>query len=251
MNSPIKWRGGKRNLRNHIIEMIPEHHCYVEPFFGAGWVLFQKEKSKVEVINDIDRNVITFFNVIKNDYENFKRMFNTYLVSRDEFTYLKELEIEDLSDLMIAYRFYYINKNSFAGDMSSFNSYYRDKPYLNDSSLKLIGKAHERLKNVWIENKDYKEIIYRFDKENTFFYLDPPYYDTNNGSYHEGKSIDFMELKNVLLTIKGKFIFSINDCPFIRDTFKNFDIQEVDVQYNISKDINARGKYKELIIKNY
>lgn len=71
MNSPIKWRGGKKNLRKQIIEMIPEHHCYIEPFAGALWVLFGKEKSKVEVINDIDRNLINFYSVIKNNINNF------------------------------------------------------------------------------------------------------------------------------------------------------------------------------------
>lgn len=251
MNSPIKWRGGKRNLRKKIVEMIPEHHCYIEPFAGGLWVFFEKEPSKVEVINDVDRDLITFYSVLKNDFNNFIDKFDTYLISRDEFNYLKQLDSNQLDDVMIAYRFYYINKNSFGGDMSSFNSYYRDKPYLNDRSLKLLHKAHSRLKDVWIENLDYKQIIHKFDKKDSFMYLDPPYYETNNGSYKDGKDIDFEELRDALINLSGKWLLTVNDHPYIRELFNDFNIRETEVQYNMSKDKSGRGKYGELIITNY
>jgi DNA adenine methylase len=152
---------------------------------------------------------------------------------------------------MVAYRFYYLNKNSFGGSMTSFNSYYRDKPYLNDNSIKLLKKAHERLKEAWIENQDYREIIKKFDKENTLFYLDPPYYETNNSSYKFGQNINFEELANILSNIKGKFILSINGHNYIKELFKNFNIQNIEVQYNISKEGSGRKKFEELIITNY
>ena len=53
LKSPIKWQGGKARLRRIILPLIPEHTCYVEPFFGAGWVFFAKPKSKAEVIADV------------------------------------------------------------------------------------------------------------------------------------------------------------------------------------------------------
>lgn len=251
MNSPIKWVGGKRNLLKTIIPLIPEHHCYIEPFAGAGWVFFKKDKSKVEVINDIDKNLITFYSVLKNNYNNFIEKLDTYLVSRDEFDYLKSLKVEELNDVMNAYRFYYLNKNSFGGAMTSFNSYYRDKPYMNDKSIQLLHKVHKRLKDVWIENQDYKQIINKFDKNNSFFYLDPPYYETNNSSYKFGQNINFKELKNILYNIKGKFMLSINNNEYIEKLFGNFNIKNIDVQYNISKETEGRKKYKELIITNY
>ncbi|WP_332461339.1 DNA adenine methylase [Paenibacillus tianjinensis] len=251
MNSPIKWRGGKRNLRKEIIEMIPEHHCYVEPFAGGLWVLFGKDKSKTEVINDIDKNLINFYSVLKNNYNEFIKKFNTYLVSRDEFEYLKNADEEEMDELMLAYKFFYINKNSFGGDMSSFNSYYRDTPYMNDSALKLLKKAHERLKTVWVENRDYTEIIKKFDKPDSFFFFDPPYYETNNGSYKNGKNIDFEVLQQQLKSIKGKFLLTVNDNTYIRELMKDFYINEVEVQYNMSKDASGRGKFGELIVTNY
>lgn len=53
INSPIKWVGGKSRLRKFIIPLIPAHTCYVEVFGGAGWVLFGKQPSQVEVLNAI------------------------------------------------------------------------------------------------------------------------------------------------------------------------------------------------------
>lgn len=251
MNSPIKWQGGKRNLRNKIIEMIPEHNTYIEPFAGGLWVLFGKDKSKVEVINDVDRNLITFYNVLKNNINGFIESFDTYLISRDEFNYLKKLDTSNLDDVMIAYRFFYLNKNSFGGKMESFNSYHRDKPYLNDNALNLLQKSHQRLKNVWIENMDYKAVIEKFDTKDSFFYLDPPYYGTNNGGYKFGNNIDFNELQKILSNIKGKFLFSVNNDEYIKRLFGEFYIEETKVNYSISKDTNSRGDYGELLISNY
>lgn len=251
MNSPIKWRGGKRNLRKEIISLIPDHHTYVEPFAGGLWVLFGKENSKVEVINDVDRNLINFYTVIKNNINGFLDLFDTYLISRDEFNYLKSLPDDDLSDVMMAYKFYYINKNSFGGDMTSFNSYHRDKPYLNENSLKLLKKAHSRLKSVWIENMDYINVVKKFDSPKSFIYLDPPYHETNNGSYREGKNVDFEEMKSVLDSVKGKWLLSVNDCEYIRELFEDYNFNEVQVQYNMSKASEGRGKFGELLITNY
>jgi DNA adenine methylase len=94
MNSPIKWVGGKKNLSKKLISLMPEHYCYVEPFAGGLWVLFGKNKSKVEVINDVDKNLITFYSVLKNNYNDFISKLDTYLISRDEFNYLKTLNIK-------------------------------------------------------------------------------------------------------------------------------------------------------------
>ncbi len=66
VRSPIKWAGGKSRVRDTIIAMLPKHDCYVEVFGGAGWVLFGKEPSRVEVFNDIDGDIVNFFEVVKN-----------------------------------------------------------------------------------------------------------------------------------------------------------------------------------------
>lgn len=70
LNSPFKWVGGKSRLRKQIISLLPKHTCYVEPFSGAAWVLFGKPPSDVEVLNDIDQEVITFFAWSKKNLKN-------------------------------------------------------------------------------------------------------------------------------------------------------------------------------------
>ena len=77
LKPPICRMGGKSKLRKTIIEMIPEHTCYIELFFGAGWVYFGKEPSKVEVINDIDKELINLFKMIK--YLSLIHIFLSYL----------------------------------------------------------------------------------------------------------------------------------------------------------------------------
>ena len=82
VNSPFKWVGGKSRLRKEIIQLLPPHTCYVEPFAGAAWVLFGKPPSAVEVINDIDDQLINFFRVVKEKPEELIASFEWELVAR-------------------------------------------------------------------------------------------------------------------------------------------------------------------------
>jgi site-specific DNA-adenine methylase len=83
MKSPIKWKGGKSHSVKTIVPIIPEHKCYVEPFFGGGWVFFAKEKSKVEVINDINSQLVNFYEVLRTQPKEFEeRMKNVEFHNR-------------------------------------------------------------------------------------------------------------------------------------------------------------------------
>lgn len=108
INSPIRWVGGKSRLRKDIIPLIPDHSCYVEPFAGGAWVLFGKKPSPVEVLNDIDGELINFFQVLKHQPEELIKSFEWELVSRAEFERLAQLDPSTLSALERAHRFYYI-----------------------------------------------------------------------------------------------------------------------------------------------
>ena len=83
--SPLAWVGGKSKLTAQIIPLIPEHRCYVEVFAGAAWMLFRKPPSKVEVINDINDELVTFYRVIKHHRTAFIDAFNDQLTSRIEY----------------------------------------------------------------------------------------------------------------------------------------------------------------------
>ena len=246
------WMGGKSLLAKRIIERIPEHVCYAEPFAGAAWVLFKKPESRVEVINDINREVVTLYRCIQWHLEEFVRYFKWVLVSRDEFERLKAANPETLTDIQRAARFYYLQQACFGGRISNPTfGYALTRP----SKLNLLrieeylSAAHLRLSRVYIECLPYQEIISRYDAQDTFFYVDPPYWDCEN---YYGKGIfdkeDFAKLATQLSTIKGKFILSLNDTPGVREVFSAFEIESVQTKYTCSngKNVNAG----EVLIRN-
>ena len=120
LNPPINRMGGKSRLRKRIINMLPEHICYVEPFFGAGWVYFAKEKSEVEVINDVDKELINLFRMLKEHPEEVERVLQYEIISRDSFETYKKADIEQMTEIQRAVRYLYIINNSFASKGISF-----------------------------------------------------------------------------------------------------------------------------------
>ena len=116
------------------------------------------------------------------------------------------------------------------------------KEYLNVVS--------NRLNKVVIENDDYRKIIKNYDKKDTLFYLDPPYYDAEK--YYPDRFMleDHLELKRLLEGIKGKFILSYNDCDYIRKLYRGYNIVEVERVHSLIQK-NTKPRYQELIIKNY
>ncbi len=231
MKSFISYLGGKSLLTSKIIPHIPEHQCYCEVFTGASWLLFKKEPSKVEVINDINTDLVNLYRIVKNHLEEFVRYLKWILVARDQFDLFKNQNPNTLTDIQKAVRFYYLLKTGFAAKIA--NPYFATSTYRKSAFNLLrieeeLSAAHIRLSSVFIENKPYQEFIARYDKPHTFFYLDPPYFNCED---YYGKGIfskeDFEVLNNILLSIKGKFILSINDVPEIRKIYRNFNFVEV------------------------
>lgn len=245
---PINRMGGKSRLRNLIIDMIPQHTCYCEVFFGAGWVYFGKEPSKVEVINDIDQELVNLFRMLKFHTEEVERLLQYELYSRDYFDIYKNLNPEALTEIQRAIRFLYLIGCSFASKGNHFGYGATRKPSqkIFSDDFKVI---RDRLKNTYIENLDFRILIEKYDRPNTFFFCDPPYHKTA-GYKNKFMWDDHVNLKGILSGIKGKFLLTINDHPDIRELYKDFSITETQVRYttsNIKNDIKAN----ELIIKNY
>jgi len=253
MNSPLSWVGGKSRLRKTIVKMMPDHTCYCEPFCGAAWVLFEKEPSKVEVINDINGELINFFRVIKKNYKAFLKECGWLLVSRELFEDFRRCNPKHLTPVERAVRFLYLVKCSFGGipTFNSFGTFTTSKPKLNLRKLpEFISAVHERLKQVLIENLDFEQCISRYDRTHTFFYVDPPYWGVNYYGVSFGAD-DHMRLKEVLKKIKGKFLLSINDIPGTRALYKDFNVQRVEVFYSVSRRTDKRRKVAELLVRNY
>lgn len=247
---PISRMGGKSKLRNKIINMLPSHTTYIELFFGAGWVYFGKDKSKVEVINDIDKELINLFKIIKYHTPEIKRLLEYEFSGRDIFEEYKNATLEHLTDIHRAIRFLYLINNSFAGKGKNFGYGTTKIPNQKIFLTEYLNEIKERLNNTYVENLYFEKIIDKYDREESLFFCDPPYFETAGYDY-EFTEDDHILLRDKLSNIKGKFILTINDHEKVREWYKYFNIEEVDVNYSISKEKSGRGKYKELIITNY
>ncbi len=252
MNSFISWIGGKKLLRKEIVEQFPQKgtfNKYVEVFGGAGWVLFAKDRhAETEIYNDINGNLVNLFRCAKYHPEALQKELEFVLMSREQFFDAKEqLETRGLTDIQKAAKFYVLIKESFGSDLHSFGI----SPKNMKNAVDYILLVSERLKMVVIENRDFEHILKTYDKKDTLFYADPPYYEAE-GYYAEEflTEKDHVRLKKALEKIKGKFILSYNDCEYIRDLYVDYTIIEVERLHNLISG-KTKPRYKELLIKNY
>jgi len=262
LNSPFKWVGGKSRLRKPIIDLLPEHTCYVEPFCGAAWVLFGKPPSDVEVLNDLDQELVTFFRVVKGKPEELIASFEWELVSRAEFERLANLEPSKLTDVQRAHRFYYLIMAGWGGELN----YPRFQTSITDGGHgnRLIGAletlqerlrpVHNRLHTVIIENLDWRECINRYDRPGTVMYVDPPYPENGCNYAHNMRDWDsHRELAERLNRTQCRWILSSYDIPEIRELFAPHYIISVQSAsgMRVKKNDNSRVLNREVLITNY
>lgn len=251
--SPLAWQGGKSLLTEKIIPLIPEHTTYVELFAGAAWLFFRKEPSKVEVINDINSDLVTLYRVVQNHLEEFVKCLKWLVVARDEYARFMDQRPETLTDIQRAVRFYYLMKAGFGAKITgqSFGVSVTQPSRFNLMRIEEeLSQAHIRLHRAYIENQPYPQVIKRYDRPGTFFYVDPPYWGCE-GQYGKGlfARADFESLRDQLSGIKGRFVMSINDVPDIRELYKCFYIKPVPTRYSIGKDRSPM--IQELLITNF
>ena len=248
---PLSYIGGKNRLATRIIEIFPPHKTYVEAFAGGAQVLFHKVPSAVEVINDLDGEIVNFFRICQHHHEEFIRYFKFALVSRRSFELLKATDPETLTDVQRAVRYFYLLKSSFASLVRHPNYHWHvvQKPGFNLDALPLlIEKTHKRLERVQIECLPYEEILKRFDRSATLFYLDPPYFGRKLYRYNL-TTADFEKLAERLRDLRGKFVMSLNDTPEVRAIFDRFAIRNVRLAYSAQK--HAGRTYGEVFITNF
>lgn len=251
MVGPLSYIGGKNRLAKQVIALFPKHTTYVEAFAGGAQVFFRKEPSTVEVLNDLDGEIVNFYRVCQNHYEELLRYLRFVLVSRRWFDLFKATDPATLTDIQRAVRKLYLQKNSFASLVLN-PIYHRNvvqPPGFNLERLpELIEKTHKRLERVQIECAPYEEILKRYDRKETLFYLDPPYYGIKLYR-HNLTPEDFAKLAKHLTKLRGKFVLSLNDVPQVRSIFGRFHIESVALHYTAQK--HAGRRYGEVFIRNF
>lgn len=251
MTGLVSYIGGKNRLAKSIIEIFPEHTTYVEAFAGGAQVLFRKSPSPVEILNDLDGELVNVYRCAQQHYQELIRYFQYVLVSRRWFDLLKRNDPSMLTDIQRAARYLYLLRNSFASLVRN-PIYHRNvvqPPNFNPETIpELLENAHKRLARVQLECAPYDEIIDRFDRPTTLFYLDPPYFGRKQYRHNLGEA-DFEKLAGQLAKIRGRFILSLNDVPEVRTLFRDFHIQGVELHYTSQKEAGKR--YKEVLIMNF
>lgn len=248
------WIGGKRNLAETIIGVIEctPHRLYAEPFVGQGGVFLRRPfKAQGEVINDINREVVTLFRVLQRHYVPFLDMLKWQLTSRAEFERLVKVDPDSLTDLERAARFVYLQRTTFGGRVTgqTFGVFLGPARFDVTKLAPILEAVHERLAGVTIERLAWDAFIERYDRLETLFYCDPPYHGSE-GDYGKGlwSAEDFGRLADRLGRIKGRYLVSLNDTPAIRAAFKGSRMQPVKTTYTISKNGGPAGGARELLI---
>jgi len=254
----LQWVGGKRTVAKQLIEHIPTNlNNYYEPFLGGGALFFQvKQMFKKCFLSDINLELITTYNAVKKNPETVGALLEEYNSKHSKEYYYKVRNVSNSSHPdNISARFLYLTRYAFKG------IYRLNKKGSNVSSFAYktykTSRIHNRLKdcssllnNVSIYATDFSFIE---PQQNDFVYFDPPYHKAGEKFYtrlpfDENEQIrlrDFTEM----LTCKGvKIMVSNSDTKFIRDIYKDFNINTIDVKYSLP---DKREKLQELMITNY
>ncbi|ENY6783332.1 DNA adenine methylase [Providencia rettgeri] len=254
MASPIfPWIGGKRRLAKHLLPRFPQHQTYVEPFCGAAALYFMKTPSKGEVLNDINGELINLYRVLQHHLDEFVRQFRWALSSRQTFDWLQVTPPETLTDIQRAARFYYLQKAAFGGKVSeqTFGTACARAPRVNLLRIEeSLSQAHLRLANATIEHLPWQSCLQKYDRTDTLFYCDPPYWQTTGYGVEFGFE-EYRKLAGALQHMKGKAIVTVNDIPEMREVFAAFAMTTVNLRYTVGGSKADNQRASELIIHNF
>lgn len=272
--SPVlKWVGGKRQLLNDIIPMIPKNcSTYVEPFIGGGAVLFELQPKKA-IINDFNSELINVYTVIR-DYpeELIKELqFHKDNNTSEHFYAVREYDrkpefFSQMAPVQKAARVIYLNKTCYnglyrvnsAGQFNSPYGKYKNPNIVNETVIRAMSKYFNE-NNIVIKNEDFKEALKGL-RRGAFVYLDPPYMPISSSSsftgytengFNEDKQRELKELCDKLDKKGIKFLQSNSDCEFIRELYSGYRIKTIKAKRAINSKGNSRGEINEVLIYNY
>ncbi len=287
MKTPVSRVGNKSSILHILYAVFPMGYSrFVDVFGGSGSVLLGKpEVHPFEVYNDFDRNLVNLFRCMKertmatvreigfcnlNSREDFiaiRKFFEEDIRAFDD-KYLEEeldltklmlpppeaKEIQELRtriisdyDVRRAAMFLKLLRYSYSSGCKSFAS----QPFDIRRLFGLIKELEDRMANVVVENQDFEALIKHYDRPDTFFYADPPYFSTED-MYAVGFGWDdHVRLRDTLAGIKGQFLLSYNDCPEIRELYKDFSLFDFSRTHSMAQRYEAGKEFKELLIANY
>jgi len=218
--SAFPWPGGKTHYIGKILPYFPDHRRYVEPFGGSAALLLNKPESYVEVFNDLDDDVVHFFETVRKQREELQEWLRKVPYSES----LHEEWQDDHfagrrpdDDVERAGRWFFLRCTTYGGSAGRRAGFKR--PGKRNEARSFRGNADnledvvDRFQEVTIANEDYRQILDRYDHEETLFYIDPPYLDVGERYYPAADGFDFEEFVDALRDRDGYWIVSSGDLP--------------------------------------
>ena len=285
MKTPVSRVGNKSSILHILYAVFPKKYGrFIDVFGGSGSVLLGKpEVHPFEVYNDFDRNLVNLFRCMKDrTMATIREIGFCNLNSREDFIAIKkffeygeftdeylseELQMTELTlppleaegiketrlritqdyDVRRAAMFLKLLRYSYSSSCKSFAS----QPFDIRKLFGLIKELEDRMANVVVENQDFETLIKHYDRADSFFYADPPYFSTED-MYEVGFGWDdHVRLRDTLKNIQGKFLLSYNDCPEIRELYEGFSMLDFSRTHSMAQRYEAGKEFKELLIANY
>lgn len=260
IKTPTSYYGGKQNLVKTILPLIPNHSTYVEPFVGGGAIFWAKPSSEVEIINDTNRELINFYEIVKNEFVELEKMIRISLHSRslhnDATVIYNNPHL--FTRIKRAWAVWVLAAQSFSSMLDGSWGY--DK--IKGTTSQKIGNKRDsftldyaiRIQNVQIECTDALRIIVSRDHKDAFIYCDPPYYNSDCGHYDGYSLEDFENLLKTLSLINGKFLMSSYPSEILKKYSKNHNWYTKSIEQSVSV-ANGTGKPAkkkiEMLTANY
>lgn len=234
-------------MLKYILPVIPQHDTYIEPFAGGLAVFLAKDRAKVEVINDLNDEVSGFYLYVREHLDALLSEMEWHLHSVEIFKRLRENK--GLTELQKVARWYLLKVSSFSGfgrcyarDARSYRGFDKVK------HISAIRELHERLSGVYIEKRDWQEVVNFYDKESAFVYFDPPYCTGDSDIYDAWEPADMEMLRNALYSIKGKWLLSCDGSDICREIFSDFAKVEVPFKYSAGTGGRIRPVKSEMLV---
>jgi DNA adenine methylase len=259
LKPPLTYYGGKQKLARDILPLIPKHNLYCEPFFGGGAIFFAKEPSKVEVINDLDGNLINFYKVLKHKFGKLKKEIQATLYSRQDHQGAKIVlgYPQMFNDVKRAWAIWTLIHEGYCSMMDGTWGYEKESDTavkrFQNKKINFLKVYAERLEKVQIEYRDALQVIESRDTAESFFYCDPPYFNSFQKYCVDYTEADYIKLLDLLAKIKGKFLLSSYPSEVLSKyiTKNKWFAKEIEMPVSVVARYKSGKKKTEMLIANY
>lgn len=267
----VKWVGGKRQLLDDIIPLLPKDFTtYCEPFLGGGAVLFAVQPANA-IVNDLNADLISVYETVRDDVEALIMSLKQHENTKTYFYKIRNLDrnpeqYQALSKTEKASRLLYLNKTCFnglfrvnqSGQLNTSYGYYKHPEIVNEAGLRAASRFLNENK-IQFYSGDFAQVLEQC-QEGSFVYLDPPYDPVsstanftsyNKNGFDRNQQIRLKECCDALTNRKVKFMLSNSATDFIKGLYSAYDIATVKAKRAVNANAAGRGAVEEVIIRNY